>query len=198
MLDRLDFTALRCRVGLVEVLGEDVDHGRAEAPVGKHVLDDGTAWATLDREGEEKLDDVRVAIPGSRAESVVVIGRRVDATLQRQIEEKLDDVRVANIGSDAKSVVVIRGRVDATLLKEVSHRGDEASKGSLGERGCFAGHGTCLAQVLQHNVSVLDHVPLFTNSSARRLLPAPIPICAAKGVDLARPVKARLREDGDS
>ncbi len=78
----LDFTALRCRVGLGEVLGEDVDHGRAEVRVGELVLDDGAAGATSNRQIEEKLDDVRVAVLDSVAESVVVIGGRVDAALE--------------------------------------------------------------------------------------------------------------------
>ena len=87
----LDFTALWCTLGVDEVLGEDVEHGRAEVPVGEQVLDDGTAGATLDREGEEKLDNGRVAVQGSPAKSEAVTGGRVDATLQRQIEEKQDD-----------------------------------------------------------------------------------------------------------
>ena len=43
---------------LRQVLGENVDHGRAEVPDGELVLDDGTAGATLDRKIKEKLDDV--------------------------------------------------------------------------------------------------------------------------------------------
>ena len=260
----LDFTALWCRLGQGEVLAEEAGHGRAEVP-GEHILDDGTAGATLDREIKEKLNDVRVALPGSRAESVVVIGGRVNATLQRQIEKTLDDVRVANQGSEAQCVVVIGGRVDATLqrqiekklndvrmavlgseaesvvviggrvdatlqlqiekklddgrvavprsvaqcavviggrvdatlLNKVSHRGDGAGPSSSSKRGCVKGNSTCLAQVLQDNVSVLHHPPRVAHSSARRLLPAPIPMLA-EGVDLTRPVKAALRKDGDS
>ena len=118
----LDFTALWCRVGLGEVLGEDVDNGRAEVPNGELVLDDSTAGATLDREIEEKLNDVRVALLDSVAENVVVIRGRVGATLQWQIEKKLDNVNVPVPRSTAESVVIVRARVDATLLKEVSHR----------------------------------------------------------------------------
>ncbi len=48
----LDFTALWCRVGLGEVLGEEAGHGRAAVPVRDLGLDDGTAGATLDRESQ--------------------------------------------------------------------------------------------------------------------------------------------------
>ena len=48
--------------------------------------------APLQRQADEKLDDVRVAVLGSGADSVVVVCAQVDATLQRQIEEKPDDL----------------------------------------------------------------------------------------------------------
>ena len=117
MLDGLDFTALRCRVGLVEVLGEGLHHCRAEVPVGEQILDDGTTGATSDREGEEKLDDARATMQDRPAESGVVTSGRVDAALHRQIEKKLDDVGVALLGSRAERGVAISGRVDATLQR---------------------------------------------------------------------------------
>ena len=52
-----DFTSLRCRLVLGEVIGEDVEHGQADVSDEELTLDDSTAGATLDREGEEKLDD---------------------------------------------------------------------------------------------------------------------------------------------
>ena len=131
----LDFTALWCGLGLGEVLGEDAGHGRAAVPVGDLGLDDGTDGATLDREGEEKLDYVRMAVAGSAAESGVVKSGRVDASLQRQNEEELDDVCVTVHGSIAESAVVVYDRVDATLLKEVSHRGDGPGPRSSSKRG---------------------------------------------------------------
>ena len=66
----LDFTALWGTLGLGEVVGEDAGHGPAEVPVGELVLDDGTAGATLQRQIEETLDDVRVTVLGSPLESV--------------------------------------------------------------------------------------------------------------------------------
>ena len=102
----LHFTARRRRLGLGKVLGENADHVRAEVRLGELVLHDGTAGATSDREGEEKLDDARVAVLGSPAESVVALCGRVGATLQRKTEEKLDDVRMALPGSaDEREVV---------------------------------------------------------------------------------------------
>ena len=69
---------------------------------GSHSL----AGALSNREGEEKLDDVRAAILGSLAESGAVVCGRVDATLQRQVKEKLDNARVAVLGSVAERQVV--------------------------------------------------------------------------------------------
>ena len=114
------------------MLGEDAGHDRAEFPDREHILDDGKAGATLDREIEEKLNDVRVALPGSRAESVVIIGGRVDATFQRQIEEKLDDVDVPVPRSIAKSVVATCGRVDTKLQRQIEEKLDDVRVAHLG------------------------------------------------------------------
>ena len=182
--------------GQVEKELDNVCVSSIESEAESKVVSSGSVDATLQRQIEEKLDDVRVAVPGSKAESVVVDFGRLDTTPKWQIKEKLDDALVSLLGSEEEGGVAVCARVDATLLNKVSHRGEGASRSSCCKRGCVTGNDTCLAQVLQDNVSVLHHVPLVTNSSARRLLLTPN-LVVVEGADLARPVKAVLGEDGD-
>ena len=153
--------------------------------------------APLQRQIEEKLDDVRVAILGSKAQRVVLVCARIDAQLRRQLEKKPSDVCAPESCSDTQGLVGLCARIDVALFNKNAGSGSGVGTGSSSQCPAVALDSICHAEMLQDNVSVLDHVPVATHSSARRHLPAPTPM-AAEGVDLVRPEEAVLRKDGDS